>query len=85
MGSYHGVEIPYVFHNSDDTALADTMTAVWTNFARNGVPSADGLEEWEPYEQENGATMILDDTSYLAHKHDEALMNLLVPDYTWWP
>ena len=85
MGSYHGAEIPYVFHNADDAALSNTMTAVWTNFARNGVPSADGLEEWTPYERENGATMILDDTSYLAHKHDEKLMNLLAPDYFWWP
>ena len=61
------------------------MTEIWTQFAWTGVPQAEGLPEWEAYNQESGAVMILDDTSYLAHHHDTELMNLLAPDYAWWP
>lgn len=78
--SFHGAEIPFVFRNTDDP-LADQVSQVWVNFARNSVPSAGGLPEWEPYTRESGATMLLDDTSELVHHHDEALMKLLEPDY----
>lgn len=78
--SFHGAEIPFVFRNIDDP-LAEQVSQVWVNFAKTGVPSADGLPEWEPYTRDSGATMLLDDTSELVHHHDEALMKLLAPDY----
>ena len=87
--SYHTAEIPYVFNNlgADATAeqreLADQMSMVWINFARNGIPSADGLPEWEPYTREGGATMILDTEPELVYHHDQALMELLAPGYTY--
>ena len=43
----------------------------------------DGLPEWEAYTRENGSVMILDDESYLAHHHDEALLKMLAPEYQW--
>lgn len=49
--SFHGAEIPYVFDNlgEDSTqaerALARQISQVWVNFARSGVPGADGLPE----------------------------------------
>lgn len=85
--SYHGAEIPYVFNNleadaaEEQKALADQISQAWISFARNGVPGADGLPEWEPYTREGGATMILDTESRLANHHDQALMSLLAPDY----
>lgn len=86
--SYHGAEIPYVFNNLEDDAtdeqqkLADQISMAWINFARDGVPSADGLPEWEPYTLDEGATMILDNDSYMAYHHDDALLSLIVPGYT---
>ena len=83
--SYHGAEIPYVFDNVDGTteqeALADQVSMAWINFARTGVPSAEGLPAWEPYTREGGATMLLDTQSRLAYHHDQDLMELLAPDY----
>ncbi|MDO4619438.1 MAG: carboxylesterase family protein [Lachnospiraceae bacterium] len=79
-GAYHGAEIPYVFHHVDGT-LGDQMTQVWVNFAKNGAPSAEGIPEWEAYTRENGATMLLDDTSTLVYGHDKELMKALAPDY----
>ncbi len=84
MGSYHTAEIPFVFNNVTAEAekkLSNTMSAAWVNFAKTGVPSAEGLDVWESYTRENMATMILDDTSYLTHNHDIHLMELLEPEY----
>lgn len=80
----HGAEIPYVFDNAeDDPELASTISALWASFARDGVPSAEGVPTWEPYTRENGAVMILDDETYLTYHHDEKLIQLLEPDYEW--
>ena len=57
------------------------MSEAWANFAKTGVPSAEDLPEWEPYNREDMATMILDDKSYLAHNHDKKLIEMLEPDY----
>ena len=85
--SYHTAEIPYVFNNVENATdeqqvLADQISEAWINFARNGVPSAEGLPEWDPYTLDEGATMILDTDSYMAYHHDDALLSLLVPGYT---
>lgn len=82
LGASHTTEIPYVFANTEDP-LSKTISTAWANFAKNGVPSADGLSEWEAYTRESGAVMILDDKSYVTHHHDEALLKLLVPEYEW--
>ena len=82
LGSYHGAEIPYVFENTKD-ALALVVGHLWASFAKDGVPSAEGIDTWEPYTREGGAVMILDDETYLAHHHDEKLLSLLSPDYIW--
>lgn len=78
--SFHGAEIPFVFRSTDDP-LADQVSQAWVNFARNGVPSAEGMPKWEPYTRQSGATMLLDDEPELAHHHDRELMELLGPDY----
>lgn len=84
-GVSHGAEIPYVFHQTRDNAtsqkMADQVCEAWVNFAKMGVPSASGIPDWEPYDRENGATMILDKESYIGYGHDRELMKLLEPDY----
>ncbi len=83
MGSYHGLEIPYIFRLTDDKALSNTISTAWVNFARTGVPSSDNLPKWEPYTRKDGATMLLDDTSTLVHNHDKELISSLAPDYNY--
>lgn len=81
-GVYHTAEIPFVFNNlKEPSALSDTMTALWTSFARDGVPSVAGLPVWQPYTRSNGNTMILDDRSYLTQHHDRALLQSMFPDW----
>jgi para-nitrobenzyl esterase len=72
-GSAHAVEIPFVFDNLDKNgiemllgpidghlqSLAAAMADAWTTFARTGVPAAQGLPEWTPYEPQHRATLVV--------------------------
>jgi para-nitrobenzyl esterase len=70
----HAEEIPFVFDSLANgativgpltpqaQALADKVSALWANFARDGVPSAPGVPKWTPYESRTRPTMVLDDT-----------------------
>lgn len=82
-----GAEIPYVFYNvngaSEEETLAGQISQAWINFARSGIPSAEGLPEWVPYTREEGAAMLLDTESKLVNHHDRELMSLLAPDYVY--
>lgn len=80
----HCMEIPFVFDNAvrhatmtgggqDAVELAGKMSGAWVNFARTGIPNADGLPQWEPYD-ENGATMFFGEDCRLEHSHDKVLM-----------
>ncbi|MGN0445766.1 MAG: carboxylesterase/lipase family protein [Acutalibacteraceae bacterium] len=83
-GVYHGAEIPYLFGTAEgDPALTREMQSLWASFARTGYPHARGVPLWEPYTRQNGAVMILDDTTYLTHHHDEPLIQMLAPNYSW--
>ena len=60
LGSTHCIEIPFVFDNvalhrtftgggAEAVELGHRISRLWTNFAKTGVPSADGIPQWEPY------------------------------------
>ena len=62
FGSTHCLEIPFVFDNvllhrtftggaDDAVELGHRMSALWTSFARCGVPSAAGMPTWLPAPQ----------------------------------
>lgn len=84
MGSYHGVELPLIFRNAGmlgntpDGAMTDKVSSLWTSFARDGIPQADGVPEWETYTTDNGFTMILDEESALVVHHDDELLSAIM-------
>ncbi len=60
MGSPHCIEIPFVFDNvllhrtftgggEDAVELGHRVSRAWTNFAKTGKPSAEGMPEWTPW------------------------------------
>ena len=83
----HAVELSYVFGNCDETiytgrpadeAISDMVMQMWTNFARSGDPSVDGLS-WEAYDEAARATMILSDAPYIRHDPLSGRRKLLFP------
>ena len=60
MGSTHCLEIPFVFDNvllhrtftgggEDAVELGRRVSRLWTSFAKNGHPTAEGMPEWEAW------------------------------------
>lgn len=63
-GSYHGMELFYVFNNWENTLLGsgflfkdsdksvqDNMLKYWVNFAKSGNPNSEGLELWPEFKE----------------------------------
>jgi para-nitrobenzyl esterase len=72
LRSPHGIELAFVFDNTDKTTgmngtgadlapLAERVSAAWAGFARTGNPNAPGLPHWPAYEASTRATMIFND------------------------
>lgn len=71
----HAEEIPFVFDSLAKGAtiagpltpeaqrLADQVSALWANFARNGAPSAPGMPAWTPYDSRSRPTLMINDVS----------------------
>jgi len=75
MRSPHGLELPLVFDTVGSAsgllgpdpagaqALADVMSAAWTNFARTGNPNGSAVPHWPAYDLPRRATMVFDSAS----------------------
>lgn len=74
----HTAEIAYAFDNlplakalvgepdDKDLALADLMSAAWTNFAKTGSPQGTGVDDWAPFNKDNRSVMIFGEESKVA-------------------
>ena len=71
--SPHALEIGFVFDNvansesiagvgEEQQRVADIMADTWIQFARTGNPNHAGLPEWPPYDLEDRAVMVLDES-----------------------
>jgi para-nitrobenzyl esterase len=66
----HAMDVPFAFNTLDLTnatggssealALADTMSSVWTAFARNGRPDHASIPDWPVFDTARRATLVLD-------------------------
>ena len=73
MGSYHTLDIPFVFYNMDIGAsmtgsrqsryeLGHVMSAAWAAFARTGNPNHADMPNWPSFEPNNLPTMVFGET-----------------------
>ena len=70
MKAPHAMDVPFTFDTIDLTnatdgsdiarRLAETMSSVWTAFARNGLPDHSLIPHWPAYSIPKRATLILD-------------------------
>jgi len=72
LRSPHGIELAFVFDNTDKTTgmngtgadlapLAERVSTAWAAFARTGNPNTPGLPHWPAYDTQSRATMIFND------------------------
>ncbi len=85
--STHCMDLPFVFDNiqrcnqmtgggKEAMALADKISSAWIQFAYTGNPNTDDLPKWEPFTNENRATMILNTTCEMKYNHDKELLEI---------
>ncbi len=70
FGAVHGIDVAPTVHDyrgpnngggqKAGKLLVDRFTAVWTNFAKTGVPNSELTPDWPRYDLKNRATMIFD-------------------------
>lgn len=75
LGAMHGVDVALLFRTTGTEpllnrdalteALSDAMLDAWVNFARIGRPATALLPEWQPFDAQQRATMVLDRNSRL--------------------
>jgi len=81
MGSYHAIEIPFVFHVEEDEIYGDSppitlieqIQNTWISFARNGNPNHSGLPEWPQYNEEKKPKMVFNIRSHVENDPDGVL------------
>ncbi len=89
--SFHCLDIPFVFYNTDVYAtmtgggaeprrLAEKVSDAWINFARQGDPSHKGLPRWQAFTSDHGATMIFDKQCEVKYAPDRAELEALAQD-----
>jgi len=72
LRSPHGIELSFVFDNTDKTTslngngadlapLADKVSGAWAAFARTGNPNISSLPHWPAYDAKSRATMVFND------------------------
>ncbi len=87
LGASHGMELPFMFNNvaiqremtgSSESAykLQEIVSNYWLAFIKTGDPNVKGQVTWEPYNEETGPCMILDNTCVVKYNHDKALIGL---------
>ncbi|MBQ9172288.1 MAG: carboxylesterase/lipase family protein [Bacteroidales bacterium] len=87
LGASHGMELPFMFNNvavqremtgSSESAyrLQEIVSNYWISFIKTGDPNVKGQPQWQPYDSEQGACMILDNECELRFNHDKSLLEL---------
>ena len=88
MGSYHTLDIPFVFYNMDLGAsmtgssqeryqLAHVMSAAWAAFARTGDPNHTDMPHWPAFDASTYPTMMFGESVRVRNDpNEEARMAL---------
>lgn len=72
-GSPHGQDVAYVFQHLDasnpqvtrtDLEISEAMATYWTNFAKSGNPSGEGVPEWPAFSDANPVVMHFNKTPH---------------------
>jgi len=91
-GSPHGITVPLIMDTvakvptmfgdamAEAQDLSRKMSSAWAAFARDGVPAAEGLPAWLPYDADRRQTMVFDTQCKLASDPLGTLRRVHSPD-----
>lgn len=93
VGARHSDELPFLFGDifnmssatPDEKTLSKDIIAIWTSFARDGVPQLPNGVKWPPYEKTNrtyvelNVNMTADNVKQRLRESDRIFWNELIP------
>ena len=92
LKAFHAAETPYIFGNlglfnfkiddlPEDRRFSTLMMRIWTNFAKTGDPSVEGLIEWPVYSADNPEMLVLGPRIYRVEGLRAAEVKLITDGY----
>ena len=91
-GSWHGMEVSYVFHHlnpndprttKSDLAISDAMSTYWVNFAKRGNPNGGGVPTWPAFSVTNPQVMYFQQTPHIGPVPDVKSLQVLDAYFKW--
>jgi para-nitrobenzyl esterase len=91
-GSPHGQEVAYVFKHLDasnpqvtktDLDISESMATYWTNFAKNGDPSGNGVPVWPAFSDTNPVVMYFNKTPHTGPVPSAESLKVLDAYFAW--
>lgn len=90
LGASHGMELPFMLHNvslqremtgasAEAYKFEQVISSIWISFIKTGNPNVKGLPKWEPYNEQTGVTMVLDNKCRAVQHLDDDLMKFARP------
>ena len=91
-GSPHGADVPYVFQHlntpnrqatESDLAISEAMATYWTNFAKRGDPSGEGVPEWPAFSDAKPVVMYFAQTPHTGPVPSAESLKVLNAYFAW--
>lgn len=91
-GSWHGMEVSYVFHHLNpnnphtskaDLAISDAMSTYWVNFAKFGNPNGKRLPKWPAFSDSHPQVMYFQQTPHLGPVPSADSLKVLDAYFAW--
>jgi para-nitrobenzyl esterase len=91
-GSPHGADVPYVFMHLNasspgftpgDQAISEAMATYWTNFAKHGDPSGEGVPNWPAFSDAHPVVMNFSQTPHPGPVPSEEGLKALDAYFAW--
>lgn len=91
-GSWHGMEVAFVFHHLNpndpqttktDLEISDAMSTYWVNFAKHGDPNGEGLPTWPAFSNRKPQVMYFSQTPYMGTVPDGEGLKVLDSYFAW--
>jgi para-nitrobenzyl esterase len=91
-GSPHGQDVAYVFQHLNtsnpqntktDQDISEAMATYWTNFAKQGDPSGNGVPEWPAFSDANPVVMYFNKTPHTGPVPSAGSLKVLDAYFAW--
>jgi para-nitrobenzyl esterase len=91
-GSWHGMDVSYIFHHFNpkdlrttkaDLEISDAMSTYWVNFAKRGDPNGQGVPAWPAFSDRQPQVMYFSQTPHIGPLPSAESLKVLDAYFAW--